>query len=253
VITSLTNQLRALGVTSGDTLMIHASMRRVGKIEGGADALIDALLATVSPGGTLFAYADFEPTPQVPFFDVHHSPCAFDHGVFPEVLRKRAGVLRSLNPGASVLALGARALALTEPHPLHYGYGPGTPFERFVECGGKVLLLGSSLDAVTLLHYVEAIAELPGKRVIQSRVQVLAGGEVREVGIEEFDTSEPVLSGMPEDYFERCVRAYLKAHELAPKPVGASPSYLLDAATLVRETKALMEREYGGTPSGRVR
>lgn len=246
---ALLQQLRAIGVHAGDTLMVHASLRKIGKLEGGADALIDALLTAVGPGGTLFAYADFEPTPEVPYFDVERSPCATDHGVFPEVLRRRRGVLRSTNPGASVLALGARARELTHPHPLHYGYGAGTPFERFVSVGGKLLLLGSSLDAVSLLHYVEDIAHIPSKRVIQYTVPIHSNGETNNIEIEEFDTANPVVATMPENYFERVMHAFLADHAIEPRLIGMAPSYLIDAQTLVRYARQRMEREYGGQRS----
>ena len=239
-----------LGVQAGDTLMIHASLRKVGKLDGGADALIDALLASVGPDGTLFAYADFEPTTEVPYFDIARSPCATDHGVFPEVLRRRPGVLRSTNPGASVLALGAQARDLTHPHPLHYGYGAGTPFERFVSVGGKLLLLGSSLDAVTLLHHVEDLARIPSKRVIRYSVPVHSNGETRDIVIEEFDTSNPVVATMPENYFEQLMRAFLADHAIEPRLVGSAPSYLIDARALVRYAKERMEREYGSPHLG---
>ena len=32
-------------------------------------------------------------------------------------------------------------------------YGPGSPLERFLHAGGRVLRLGADLDTVTLLHY----------------------------------------------------------------------------------------------------
>jgi aminoglycoside 3-N-acetyltransferase len=243
---ALVTQLREIGVQAADTVMIHASMRKIGKIDGGADGLIDALLEAVGPRGTLFAYADFEPVSETPHFDPARSPCAFDHGVFPEVLRRRRGTLRSTNPGASVLALGDNALMLTEQHPMQYGYGAGSPFERFVECDGKLLLLGSSLDAVTLLHYVEAISELPGKRVIRYDVPMLQDGAVRNVEIEEFDTSTPVVTGMPENYFELIVRAFLASEGLTPQMIGSAESYLIDARTLVRFARVRMESEYGG-------
>ena len=241
----LVTQLREIGVHTADTLMIHASMRKVGKIDGGADGLIDALLEAVGPRGTLFAYADFEPVSDTPHFDPDRSPCAFDHGVFPEVLRRRAGTLRSTNPGASVLALGEKAVMLTQPHPLQYGYGTGSPFERFVQCDGKLLLLGSSLDAVTLLHYVEAIANLPGKRVIRYDVPMLLDGVALNVEIEEFDTSTPVVTGMPENYFEQLVQDFLASERLAPQMIGGAESYFIDAPTLVRFARARMESEYG--------
>ena len=41
----LTAQLKRLGLRQGDVVMTHASMRKVGKVEGGAKTLIEAQLA----------------------------------------------------------------------------------------------------------------------------------------------------------------------------------------------------------------
>ena len=88
-------------------------------------------------------------------------------GVLAETLRTWPGALRSRNPGASMVAIGARARWLTADHPYDYGYGPGSPLAKLVEADGSVALLGSDLDQVTLLHLSEHLAELPNKRVVR--------------------------------------------------------------------------------------
>ncbi len=55
----LTDDLAALGLRPGDTVMVHASMRAVG---GRAEAVVQALLDLLGPDGTLMVYVDFEPT-----------------------------------------------------------------------------------------------------------------------------------------------------------------------------------------------
>src|SRR5690606_27402989 len=49
----LVQDLRALGVRAGDSLMVHASLRKIGPVQEGANGVIEALDAAVSPGGTL--------------------------------------------------------------------------------------------------------------------------------------------------------------------------------------------------------
>ena len=99
------------------------------------------------------AYVDYEKTDDVPYFDPSRSPAASDYGVFAEIVRTWPGAIRSENPGASTVAIGARAAWLCADHPMNYGYGKGSPLDKLVEANGKVLLLGSDLDHVTLLHY----------------------------------------------------------------------------------------------------
>jgi aminoglycoside 3-N-acetyltransferase len=50
---SFAEDLCRLGVLLGDTLMIHASLRAVGTLLGGSDALLVALEEAVGPDGTL--------------------------------------------------------------------------------------------------------------------------------------------------------------------------------------------------------
>lgn len=46
---TIIKQLENLGVQSYSAVMVHASMRKIGKLEGGADILIDALLEILGP------------------------------------------------------------------------------------------------------------------------------------------------------------------------------------------------------------
>lgn len=213
-------------------------MRAVG---GRAEALVRALLEAVGPEGTLAAYVDFEAVDHVRGFDLARSPAARDHGVFAEVLRCWPGAIRSRNPGASMVAVGARAAWLCADHPMNYGYGPGTPLGRIVESGGSVLLLGSHFDHVTLLHYAEHVARLEHKRVVGYAVEI-DGVEQR---IEEFDTSEGVVDAMPERYFERVVSRYVDEHQISSGLVGGARSWLLDARELAAFATAEMERDFG--------
>jgi aminoglycoside N3'-acetyltransferase len=50
----LVADLGRLGVRNGDALMVHASLRAVGPVAGGAGGLLDALAHAIGPGGTLF-------------------------------------------------------------------------------------------------------------------------------------------------------------------------------------------------------
>ena len=46
-------------------------------------------------------------------------------------------------------------------------YGAGSPLERFVAAGGRVLRLGADDDTVTLIHYAEYLAPIADKRRVR--------------------------------------------------------------------------------------
>lgn len=241
--------LERLGVGPGDTVMAHAALSRVGRMLNGPDALIGALLDATGTDGTALAYTDWdarydellEPDGRVaeswrahvPPFEAAASRAARGNGVLPEFLRTWPGARRSGNPGASVAALGERAEWMTADHPLDYGYGEGSPLAKLVAVEGKVLLVGAPLDTITLLHHAEHLARIPDKRVIRYEVPFAAGGGVVDWRMtEEFDTSDPVVAGLDDDYFATIVEAFLATGQGAQGMIGAAPSVLVEAAPI---------------------
>ena len=49
----ITSALRELGIRRGDRMFVHSSLSAFGHVNGGAEAVVDALLETVAPGGTV--------------------------------------------------------------------------------------------------------------------------------------------------------------------------------------------------------
>ena len=115
-----------------------------------------------------------------------------------------------------------------------------------MSAGGKVLLLGSDLDQVTLLHLAEHLADIPDKRVVKRRLDVMHDdGSIESVMIEEFDISNPVASSMPEKVFASIVGSFLATGAASSGRVGQALSYLLPAEELVSYAVSVIERDYG--------
>lgn len=256
----LVRDFQALGVEPGQVLMLHVSVKAVGWVVGGPNVILQALLDVLGPAGTLMMYVgwadgtyDFAEWPaeqqrayreECPPFDPATSRGVTEWSVLTECLRTWPGAQRSANPEASIAAVGARAEWLVQDHPLQYGYGAGSPLEKLVEAGGQVLLLGSPLDAVTLIHYSECMAQVPNKRTVRYPVPVLEQGERVWVEVEEYDTSGGIVEWPDEDYFSLITREYLEAGHGRSGTVGAAESHLLDAPSLHRFAAEWMEREF---------
>lgn len=229
--------------------MVHAAVSRLGRLLTGLDALIGALADAVGPAGTLLAYADWDARYEelldaegcvpaewrepIPPFDPATSRANRDNGVLPEFLRTTPGARRSGNPGASMVGLGARAQWFTADHPLDYGYGPGSPLARLVAAGGKVLMLGAPLDTMTLLHHAEHLAQIPGKRIKRCEVPFATSTGALWRMVEEFDTGEPVVAGLADDYFARIVEEFLASGRGRRGTVGEAQAVMVDAAAIV--------------------
>lgn len=246
---SITADLRRLGVREGDVLWVHASLRRIGPVERGAEGLLDALHEAVGPAGTIVMTVgarddwswvneraeseraallrDAEP------FDPAVTPADPEVGVLAEVFRVRGGTIVSDNPEGRIGASGRLARALIEDAPWDDYYGPGSPLERFVDAGGRVLRLGADPDTVTLLHYAEYLVALPAKRAVTRyrRVRGSHGPEVRVV--RSLDDSDGIVERSGEDYFTTILDAYLTSGSALTGRVGRAGSELIDGRDLV--------------------
>lgn len=163
--------LRGLGLRTGDAVLVHSAMSRIGNMQGGAAAVVDAFLEVLGPHGTL-AVPTFPFTGPMlahvrgdPDFDVDETPSRT--GAIAEEVRTRPGALRSLEPTHPVAALGPLAEFLAEDHVNAEGpCDAHSPLYRLTQvesaggASGYVLLLGVSFRNCTLLHTAEELARV---------------------------------------------------------------------------------------------
>ena len=156
--------LRELGLRAGDSALAHSSLSSLGRVEGGADAVIDGIIRAISPGGnvlfpTLTGSEALSPE-NPPTFDVLSTPCWT--GIIPETARKRPGFVRSAHPTHSVCAFGPKAEWFIEGHEFSpTPCGIGSPYDRLVQVGGYILFVGVTHSSNTTMHYIEEIAGSP--------------------------------------------------------------------------------------------
>jgi len=136
--------LRRLGLGEGDIVLLHSSLASLGRVDGGAETVIDAFLGVLGREGTLV----------VPTFGAL--------GTITEALKQRPDAVRSIHPKASVAAVGAAAEAVCRDHwKAELAHGPDTPYQRLADMGGYVCLLGVDQDRNTTLHTVEELLRMP--------------------------------------------------------------------------------------------
>ncbi|MCD6289985.1 MAG: AAC(3) family N-acetyltransferase [Anaerolineae bacterium] len=192
--------LRKLGLGAGDRVFFHSSLRSIGYVEGGAEAVVRAFQEVFGPTGTVMV-----PTFAWEYrrFEVLRTPSQV--GRITEVFRRQPGVLRSWHPTHSVSVWGADAAELIEGHHLMPGLGPDSPPARLAGLGGYVLLLGVGHNRNSTIHVGEACANVPywGRTWPVPKdpvVVVLPGGEIIDVPLLHppgcsagFDAVGPVL------------------------------------------------------------
>lgn len=159
----ISNGLRRVGLRAGMRLMVHSSLRSFGRVEGGAQTVIDALQEVVTPAGTImmpsFNHGSiFEPG----------EPGIYDplttlttNGLIPQLFWQCPGVYRSLNPTHAFACWGKDARSYLENHHRTLTLGPDSPLGLLAQDGGYGLLLGVGYEANTLHHVAEFANEAP--------------------------------------------------------------------------------------------
>jgi aminoglycoside 3-N-acetyltransferase len=255
----LADGFRSLGVKPGDSIMLHASVRAVGDIAGGPDQIHLALKDVLTSDGSLIMYAgcpryydevgrgNLDPSEEqevlekLPAFDAVTARSARDHGVLVEFFRTYPGT--RVNDHVTRFAVwGRHADHLISEQPWDYAFGAGSAMHRFVEIGGKILLLGADHDTVTFLHYVEHIADFSGKRIARYQVPTLDHkGERVWRPQEEVDSSSGAHAHWPDRFFAKMTDTYLTHQQLAPRSVGNARSYLFSAPGLLSFALPVMQ------------
>jgi aminoglycoside 3-N-acetyltransferase len=267
----LARDLEKLGLRQGGVTMVNCRMSALGRVVGGAETVVRALLDALGPEGTLVAYTGWQDEPpddlealddeakriyleEHPVYDPRVALSRRDHGRVPEALRTWPKARHSGHPEAGVAAVGPLADTLTAGHPYDDAYGVGTPYTRLVELGGQVAVLGAPLDTVTLVHHAEAVAKVPGKRRVSYGSPVIVGGKRLWRTFSDIDTSEGALPYErvlgQKDYIEHIARTALGAGAGRSGPVGEATAYLFDARALVEHAVGWIERNFASGDLG---
>ncbi|HZM82964.1 MAG TPA: AAC(3) family N-acetyltransferase [Candidatus Limnocylindrales bacterium] len=242
-IDSLASDLRALGLAAGDVAMVHSSMRSLGFVAGGSQAVVRALLDVVGPGGTLVVPTHTPensdpagwrnpPVPEAwwpairehtPGFDPARTPSRW-MGLTPETVRAWPGMRRSDHPQVSCAAIGFHAEQIVASHPLEDAHGERSPLGAINRLDGKVLLLGCSHGSNTSLHLAETRRESPPRGTAGAAV-LGPDSAGRWVTWEEV--------AVDEDDFERLGAAFEATGAVTIGRVGEATARLMSQRALV--------------------
>lgn len=245
--TLIDHGLRQIGLRAGDVVLVHARLSAFGWIPGRAETVVRAILSVLGPEGTLMVPAftgDLSepsrwmnppvPEPWWPVIRAQMPP--YDPmrtrtrgvGALPEMVRTWSGARRSAHPQCSFAAIGPHAEELLRDHWLESEFGPGSPLDRLVELGGKVLFLGSDWNTATIFHLGEHYAGTWALR--RDGAPVLVDGQRRWI---EFNSPD-----YDNGNFLQCGQAFEAAHPVAQIRIGAASVRLFDARAAVTFAQA---------------
>lgn len=153
--------LRSLGLDGTQHLMVHASLRSFGRLEGGEETLLNALeqsaatlLAPAFTYGPLLepwqrrAYVSFSP----------EMPPSRELGRLPRLMLQRPQAKATGHPVLRFVALGVRAPELLASQTRA---DPYAPVGELLRLQGHTLMIGTDWESATALHWAERAAGLP--------------------------------------------------------------------------------------------
>jgi aminoglycoside 3-N-acetyltransferase len=232
--TSLTDDLRTLGLQPGAEVMVHSSFKSLGIAH--PETIIQALLQAIGERGTLLlpALTYMQQPPLV--HDTRTTPTCV--GFLTEYFRTRPGVTRSLHPTHSVCALGASVGELLGDHDQDSTpCGEHSPFHKLLHRQGKILMLGCGLRPNTTMHAIEEYARPPylfGDPLIYTITD--ATGHTFQ--------KQYIHHGF-KGYAQRYDRAegILDAAQLRRGRVGQAEAYLIDSHALYTQSLLHLQRD----------
>jgi aminoglycoside 3-N-acetyltransferase len=159
----IVGDLAALGVPRGGLLFVHSSLSAIGQVEGGADAVVDALLNALGPEGTLvvptFTYADQHDYPDSInpnwIFDPANTHSGM--GAITNAVRTRDNALRSVHLWHSVAAIGplAETVVTGTGKTWASAWDENSPMAWTFNNGASILMLGVPYQNLTAIHIWE--------------------------------------------------------------------------------------------------
>ena len=236
---SLLRDLSSLPIEKSSALMLHASLRKIGPIEGGADVLLDTILKLLPDGSPLLMPLGSNDSD---VFDAESSPADVQIGALAEIFRRRKATVVNDHVAGRFGTIGKSSSELLNPTPLHDYLGPGSVLDRFTQRNGSVLRIGADPDTVTLTHYAEYLADIPNKRRIKKRyLRSDTGPQV----IESLDDCNGIVEWDEGDYFTHILNDFVKTGQLSVGKVGNARAELFKAKDFIQFSVKWLETVFG--------
>lgn len=232
--------LRKLGVIEGDIILLHVSLKNLGWVCGGSQALILGVMKAVGDSGTIVMpshsgdWSDpvnwkHPPVPDEWVSIIRENMPAFNKDMTPtrgigkvaELFRNLPDVKRSDHPLLSFSAWGVEADKITRSHPLVPQLGMSSPLGKLYRLNAKVLFIGTGYDTCTSFHLAETM--LDDMPMEKSGTSMIVNGKRKWVEFEDFDYNS--------ESFEKIGIDFEKNYEVIKGKIGKADCTIFDIKT----------------------
>lgn len=155
----IVEDIGAFGFKCGDIVVLHSSYRKIGNVDGGPAAVIEAFMDVLLPDGALLF-----PNLNIPHEFTVKNPPRFDlksgHikdlGIIPETFKFEYAEYFSIHTTHAMMGIGRKARDILKNHEkAGVPCGANTPWDKNARNGGKLLLIGVNQSSNTTKHCAE--------------------------------------------------------------------------------------------------
>jgi len=176
VIDSLTDHWRSCGVSNGETLLIHTSLRRIIRhflkqgVRLDSNDILQTFLNAVGNSGTLLLPTFNISVQPLVKFDVRKSPSQM--GALTELARQRRDSIRTQHPLLSFAVIGKRKNEFADLAD-YTGIGHSSPFARLLHLDGRIGVLGlPENESMSFYHHVEYMLDADHRHEVKFEAEV---------------------------------------------------------------------------------
>ena len=234
------SQLEKMNIPRNRIVLMHSSLRLVGKTENGAKTLLDAMIEYFTADRGLFCVPTHTWGNLKKDITLDMTDSKTCLGAFSDFAAADPRGVRSMNPTHSMAVFGDRKRALefiADELSLSSGTAPESCYGKLYREGGYVMLVGVAHNKNTYLHSVEEMLGMQKSRLTAEPRRVAVKLESGEVITKEAYTHHTDFTSDVSARFPKYETAFRYHGAITDGFVGNAPTQVCDA----RIMKEVME------------
>lgn len=246
----LLRQLSQLNIPRNRVVLVHTALRLIGKVEGGAKTILDALVEHFTNDGGLLCIPAHTWTNLDKDITLDMTDPTTCLGAFSDFAAADPRGIRSENPTHSVVVFGDREKAtafISKDAQTLSGTGLDSCYGNLYHQKGFVLLIGVSQTANTYLHTVDEMLGVPNRITIDLHPVAVKRptGEIvrRKIKLHFTDYHPEICYRFPK--YETPFRYY---GAITDGFFGNAPVQACDAVIMKNTMELILKNSYGKDP-----
>lgn len=244
--------LKKIGVKKNSTILVHAGLNYIGKMQNIDNNLIpqktfEILMKCVGKKGTVLFPAFFNDySKKNKTFNLFKSPPCKSLGVLPEFVFKNIKFKRSKNPLNSLMGVGKNAKYICDKSNFS-DYGEGSAWQKLYKSNSELIFLGVPLfRAMTFIHFIEFNVGVPHMYIKKFNTNIVYNKKIISKGVNCYVRYRNFDVNVNQKKFERelikkkilkicnlgsgkiCSVNMKKTFELGVKKLSDNPFFFLD-------------------------